>query len=75
MDPWEVSDAGEPQLPRLLMAGALLTAAPLIGIGALDALTFGDVICEPSDLHGELLGLEGLTEDKDISRGGLGTRT
>lgn len=75
MDPCEVPDAGEPQLSRFLRASALPTAAPVIGIGALDALKLGDIIGELSDLNGELLGLEGLTEEDDISRGGPGTRT
>lgn len=57
------------------MARVLLIAAPIIGIGAVNALNSGDAIGELSDLHGELRDWEALSEEDDISRGGPGTRT
>lgn len=57
------------------MAQVLLIAAPIIGIGALNALNSGDAIGELSDLHSELRNREALTEEDDISSGGSGTKT
>lgn len=75
MDPCEVPYAGGLLLSRLALKRCLFISAPFIGIGALNAPSFGDTVGELSDLHGELLGWDGLTEEDVISRDGPETMT
>lgn len=74
MDPCEVPDAGEPWLPRLPIGRLLDVTAPIIGIGALNALVL-NAPGELPNLHGKLHGRDALVDDDGSSSGGPETRT